>query len=61
MERSATTVLVISIIGGIIILIVFLHLFIVSHFPQEHLQLHCLQRVMESVPHMKWNCYYYTH
>jgi len=34
---------------------------IISHYPQEHLQLHCIQHVMESVPHMKWNCYYFDH
>ncbi|MFZ0184440.1 MAG: hypothetical protein WAL88_06345 [Nitrosotalea sp.] len=59
MKKSVIVILIISIVGiGILIFIV--HLFAIPYIPQEHFQLHCLQHEMESVPHMKWNCYYFT-
>ena len=59
MKKSVMIILIIVVIIGTGIFSI-VHVFAIPHIPQEQIQLHCLQHEMESIPHMKWNCYYFT-
>jgi len=61
MKKSVIIIPIILAIVGIGIAIVIVHLSIIPHVPEQHIHLQCLQHNLESIPHMKWNCYYFTH
>ncbi len=61
MKKSVIIIPIILAIVGIGIAIVSVHLPIIPHIPEEQIHLRCLQPDLESIPHMKWNCYYFTH
>jgi hypothetical protein len=59
MKKSVIVISIILAIIGMGIAIVVVHLPVMPHVPEQHI-LHCLQPNMESIPHMKWNCFYFT-
>lgn len=50
----------IAIIPIIFILVVIVVMAIILQLPNPEIHLNCLQHNLESIPHMKWNCYYFT-
>ncbi|NHH98527.1 hypothetical protein DYY66_2608 [Candidatus Nitrosotalea sp. FS] len=59
MKRSVITIALVLGLVGIGIVIITVHFLITPHM-SEHYILHCQQPSMQLIPHMKWNCYYFT-
>ncbi|SMH70973.1 exported protein of unknown function [Candidatus Nitrosotalea okcheonensis] len=58
MRKSVIILSIILAIIGTGIVFYVIPLPVPSNVPQHIL--HCLQPSMESIPHMKWNCFYFT-
>ncbi|MGI0046746.1 MAG: hypothetical protein ACREBB_06110 [Nitrosotalea sp.] len=59
MKKLVIIIPIIVVIVGIGVAIVTVHLPIIQHMPEQHI-LHCIRPSMDSIPHMKWNCYYFN-
>lgn len=59
MNKSVIAITIISVLVGIGITIATVHLLVTPHMPAHYI-LHCAQPSMQSIPHMKWNCFYLT-
>ncbi|MGI0060875.1 MAG: hypothetical protein ACREBI_03325 [Nitrosotalea sp.] len=60
MQKSVIIILIILAVVAIRVVIGIVYLPAMSHVPEQHTSLRCLQQGLESIPHMKWNCYYFT-
>ncbi|MDE1841601.1 MAG: hypothetical protein KGI09_06935 [Thaumarchaeota archaeon] len=61
MSKKAVIIIPILLVDLIGIAIVTAHLLVTLQIPPENFHLRCLQHNLESIPHMKWNCYYFNH